>query len=315
MRDALSWKQKADSGGAGFSTGGGFGGEAAGENPIVTSTLKSNKKVIPVLTDMWATYYDKQTQQAAEAATAKAEVLNSIYPESNKKTVMVLTDMWATYNTEQVQAAAAMSAEKAETLRLWEEENKKTSNSMIQLSERTAWAMQENFSNVFFDAMTGELKNFGDYAKSILTSIQRAIADITSQMVTEGLFGKNMQGGGWLGSLGSLFGGGSASVNTPTVRGGQGGGYGFASGGYIGEPVKGFGMTSGKSYEFHPNEVVTPVGKMGSGVQVDVNVVNNLGQEADVSQTSSWMSPERMVTDIILNKKMTSRGFRQGMRA
>ena len=191
---------------------------------------------------------------------------------------------------------------------------KDTFDEMIELSERTAWAMQENFSNVFFDAMTGELKTFGDYAKSILTSIQRAIADITAQMVTEGLFGQNMKGGGWLSSLGDLFSGGSSESNVSTIRSGQGGGYGFASGGYIGEPVKGFGMSSGKSYEFHPNEIVTPVGKMGGGVQVDVIVVNNLGQEADVSQSSSWISPDQMVTDIILNKKMTSRGFRQSMR-
>jgi len=276
---------------------------------VETKALKSNKKVIPILTDMWATYYDKQTQMAAEASAEKAEVLNSIYPESNKKTVMVLTDMWATYNTEQVQAAAAMSAEKAETLRLWEEENKKTSDSLIKLSERTAWAMQENFSNVFFDAMTGELKTFGDYAKSILTSIQRAIADITSQLVTEGLFGPGMKGGGW---ISSLFGGSTSAASpaaaTPYV------GYEYANGGYIGEPVRGIGMSSGKSYEFDPNEIVTPAGKAG-GVQVAVNVVNNLGQEADVSQSSSWISPDQMVTDIILNKKMTSRGFRQGMRA
>ena len=134
-------------------------------------------------------------------------------------------------------------------------------------------------------------------------------------MVAEGMFGKNMQGGGWLGNLGNLFGGGSTFTNTPTVRGGQGGGYGFASGGYIGESVRGVGMSSGKSYEFDPNEIVTPVGKLGGGVKVDVNVVNNLGQEADVKQTSSWVSPDQMVTDIVLSKKLTSRGFRQSMRA
>ena len=154
---------------------------------------------------------------AAEASAAKAEVLNSIYPESNKRTVMVLTDMWAAYNTEEVQAATRMAEEKAETLRLWEEENNKTSASLIKLSERTAWAMQENFSNVFFDAMTGELKTFGDYAKSILTSIQRAIADISAQMVTEGLFGKDMKGGGWISGLGSLFGVGGSSDNTAAL--------------------------------------------------------------------------------------------------
>ena len=69
IRNALSWKQKGD-GGAKFSTGGDFSTYEA--DPIVNSTLKSNKKVIPVLTDMWATYYDKQTQMAAEASAEKA---------------------------------------------------------------------------------------------------------------------------------------------------------------------------------------------------------------------------------------------------
>ena len=188
---------------------------------------------------------------------------------------------------------------------------------MADLSERTAWAMQENFSDLFFDVMTGEFKSLNDYATAVLRSIQRGIADMMGQGLTQGIFGKEMKGGGWLsdlfsgGSTGST--GSTVATNVPTIRGGQGGGYGFQHGGYIGEPVKGFGMSSGKSYEFHPNEVVTPAG--GGGVQVDVNVVNNLGQEADISQSSNWINPGKMVTDIILNKKLTSRGFRQVMRA
>ena len=277
------------------------------------------KKKSPILqpsinTDIKPSYpgadaFEMNRFRQSEILKRDADRANEILLESNKRVVPVLTDLWATYNNEQVQAAAAMSAEKAETLRLWEEENKKSSDSLIKLSERTAWAMQENFSNVFFDAMTGELKTFGDYAKSILTSIQRAIADITSQLVTEGLFGPGMKGGGWLSSLfGASTSAASPAAATPYV------GYEYANGGYIGEPVRGIGMSSGRSYEFDPNEIVTPAGKAG-GVQVAVNVVNNLGQEADVSQSSSWISPDQMVTDIILNKKMTSRGFRQGMRA
>ena len=50
-------------------------------------------------------------------------------------------------------------------------------------------------------------------------------------------------------------------------------------GGYLGEGVIGVGKTSGSSYEFHPNEIVAPVGKIGGGSpSVQVNVINN-GQE------------------------------------
>jgi len=177
---------------------------------------------------MWATYYDKQTQMAAEASAEKAEVLNSIYPESNKRTVLVLTDMWATYNTEEVKAATRMAEEKAETLRLWEEENKKSSSMMLQLSERTAWAMQENFSNVFYDQMKGKLGSFKDYFTSFLDSIQRAWADIMGQMATQWLFGQDMKGGGMLseawslvsGLLGSAGGGSSVGGGTASSWGG-----------------------------------------------------------------------------------------------
>ena len=324
MRNALSWKQKGDSGGTGITTGGGFDG---GKPKPLPGPPKPSYP--------GANAFEMNRFRQAAILQRDADKANEILLESNKRVVPVLTDMWATYNTEEVQAATRMAEEKAETLRLWEEENKKTSDNLIKLSERTAWAMQENFSNVFFDAMTGELKTFGDYAKSILTSIQRAIADISAQMVTEGLFGKGMKGGGWRSMRGGLFDGGS-SDNTAALLAKQqsdtianniktqqmldnfstpgNANFNMANGGYLGEPVRGFGMSSGKSYEFHPNEVIGSANKLGGGVQVDVNVVNNLGQEADVSQSSSWVSPERMVTDIILNKKMTSRGFRQSMR-
>jgi hypothetical protein len=163
-----------------------------------------------------------------------------------------------------------MSAEKAETLRLWEEENKKSSFMMIELTQRTADAMQENFSNVFYDQMKGKLSSFKDYFTSFLDSMQRAWADIMGQMMTQWIFGQDMKGGGMLsqawnfisGALGGMSTGGSGGS---TIRGGQGGGYGFDSGGHIGEPVRGFGMSSGKSYEFHPNETVIPDKKLGGG--------------------------------------------------
>jgi hypothetical protein len=73
--------------------------------------------------------------------------------------------------------------------------------------------MQDNFSSLFFDAMTGKLKTFEDYAKAVFDSIARMISDLAAQQLTRGLFGPEMKGGGWLSSLGSMIGiGGGMSV-------------------------------------------------------------------------------------------------------
>ena len=103
--------------------------------------------------------------------------------------------------------------------------SEETFNTIMQLSERTAWAMQENFSDVFYDAMKGELNSFKDYFKAFLDSIQRAWADIMGQMATEWIFGSEMKGGGILsqaaGFVGSLFGGvggGSGATSLSSAR-------------------------------------------------------------------------------------------------
>jgi hypothetical protein len=96
-------------------------------------------------------------------------------------------------------------------------EYEKTQRKLTDLTEATAEAMQSNFSNLFFDAMTGELKSLEDYATAVFHSIARMISDLASQQLTRGMFGPNMQGGGWLSDLAKLFGGGAANlpINTP----------------------------------------------------------------------------------------------------
>jgi hypothetical protein len=170
----------------------------------------------------------------------------------------------------------------------------KSFNVMVSLSERTAWAMQQNFSDLFFDAMQGKLNSLKDYVTAFTDSIQRSIADVVGQQVVQGLFGQSFQGGGWL-----------DAIFKPDKS--------YAGGGLIPEKVRGFGMSSGKSYEFHANERV--VQGVGSGVSVDINVVNNLGQQAEVTQSSQWVRPDKMIAEVVLNKRMTSRSFRYGMRA
>jgi len=133
--------------------------------------------------------------------------------------------------------------------------------------------------------MKGKLENFKDYFSAFLDTMQRAWADIMGQMMTQWIFGQEMKGGGMLsqawdfisGALGGMSSGGTGGS---TIRGGQGGGYGFDSGGHIGEPVRGFGMSSGKSYEFHPNETVIPDKKLGGGGVNNITVYNITANDA-----------------------------------
>jgi hypothetical protein len=83
--------------------------------------------------------------------------------------------------------------------------------------------MQDNFSNLFFDAMTGKLKTLEDYAKAVFDSIARMASDLMAQQLTRGLFGPEMKGGGWLSGLAGMFGGGAANapINQPNFPGAE----------------------------------------------------------------------------------------------
>ena len=155
-----------------------------------------------------------------------------------------------------------------------EKQSEDTFNFMLELTEHTANKMQDTFSNVFFDSVTGELKDFADYADAIFKSVARAWSDIMGQMMAQSIFGKDFKGGGWLSSLGDLFSTNSTgfSGNATDLTGAFSGDaqMAFAGGGYIGEKVRGMGLSSGKSYEFHPNEFVVPSDSLGGGSNVQV---------------------------------------------
>jgi hypothetical protein len=88
---------------------------------------------------------------------------------------------------------------------------KDVASDLVSFTERTAEAMQDNFSSLFLDVMQGKLTDFADFAKRIFASIQQAAADYLGQIATEAIFGtedKKGRKGGILGSLLSSFGGG-----------------------------------------------------------------------------------------------------------
>ena len=116
-------------------------------------------------------------------------------------------------------AAARSTAAHVEALAAVEAQTERTFSRMEQLTERTAEKMQDNFSNVFYDAVTGELKSFGDYAEAIFKSIARAWSDMMGQMVAQQMFGQDFQGGGWLSMLGGLIRAGGMNTGAPVHSG------------------------------------------------------------------------------------------------
>jgi len=57
-----------------------------------------------------------------------------------------------------------------------------------EMSERTFWAMQQNFSDLFYDGLTRKLGSFVDYCQAIFNSIARAWADLMGQMFVKWIF-------------------------------------------------------------------------------------------------------------------------------
>jgi hypothetical protein len=98
------------------------------------------------------------------------------------------------------------------------EVEKNAFNVMTELSERTAWAMQENFSTFFFSAMKGELTSFKDLALSIFDTVLKAFADMAAQMAVQKLFGVAL--GAFGGGAGAALGGFSMTGASVTHTGG-----------------------------------------------------------------------------------------------
>jgi len=60
---------------------------------------------------------------------------------------------------------------------------------MYDISQTTATAMRDAFSDIFFDAFQGKLKSVGDYITSFVNSVNRAIANYLANMAAAGLIG------------------------------------------------------------------------------------------------------------------------------
>ena len=158
---------------------------------------------------------------------------------------------------------------------------------MRDLSERTADAMEQNFSDLYFNAMKGNLRDLEDFTNAILDSMTRATADYLGQLTRIALFGEKGGSGGLIQSIGDwLFSAkGNAFMGGRLIP--------YAKGGIVDRPTI-FPMAAGAGLmgEAGP-EAILPLrrGKSGDlGVQASVGapevniVVNNYagGTQASV---------------------------------
>lgn len=181
-------------------------------------------------------------------------------------------------------------------------------NRVVELTQRTAYAMQENFSDFFFDIAERKFKDIGDYLDALTHSITRAGSDIAGQELTKWLFGVTAtpHAKGGISSSPSLAMYEGLVTNKPHV-------FAFANGaGVFGEA----------GYEAIMPLKRTPSGKLGveaSGsarpVAVTIQLKNESGQDIQVEQPRIIQnSLDDIIATATIKRTMTSRTYRQATR-
>jgi len=176
-------------------------------------------------------------------------------------------------------------------------QSEKTFSEMIELTERTAWSMQQNFSDFFFDAITGKLRSLEDYATAVFESMARAASDFFSQQIVQGLFGELNKAGGGGGLLGSLFstyhsGGIVGETATASKR--------VNPAVFIGAPrLHGGLMADEFPAILQRGERVIPKNVAGAAPAVQINIVNK-GTAKDTQQSAPLWDGRQWVIGIVM---------------
>lgn len=201
------------------------------------------------------------------------------------------------------------------------------------LSQRTAEAMEQNFSDFYFDVMRNEFDDLGDYADAMLRSIQRATADVMGQITKEALFGGGSSGssgliteiGKW---IGGMFGGGGTSGTLGGLTEAQTGGALFHSGGRVGMTPTPMRSVPASLFAHAPRlhqglagdefpailQKGETVYAKGSGPSIQVNVINESNEPLQADQGQVRFDGQKYITEVHIDKMINSRSYRQANR-
>jgi len=155
------------------------------------------------------------------------------------------------------ESGASAEAQQAQAKALHAYQQEKFSD-LVDLSRTTAWGMQDAFSEIFFDAFRGGLKDLSDYTDMILAYMQRSIANSLGRQTAQLLAGYDIEGGGrnWglagaaVSGAGSLLGGAANLLGL--------GGFIQGAGSLVGDVVSGAGDLLKSLWPFQEGTAYVP---------------------------------------------------------
>ena len=186
-------------------------------------------------------------------------------------------------------------------------------------SKDAAKEMNAGFTDFFFDMLTGKLKSFSDYFKGFVNSILKSISQLFASQLTQKLLG---------GLFGGLFGGGGGNLFGSVSSGGLGNfGLdlgnaitlpGFASGGRVrrgmtfiaGERGPELISLDGAGASITSSGTTASKRAGDSGCPVTVNVINNTGAQAEVSQDVRFDGDNYIITVVMDAVSRNKNGMR-----
>jgi len=159
---------------------------------------------------------------------------------------------------------------------------------MKDLAYDTAQSMEQSFSDLFFDAMRGQLDSLADYVQSFAESVMRSIANIYAQQLAYGLI--------------SSFSGASAATSTPAA--GTSGYINYSQDQFLATGVSTLGRSADKS---SASTTAEP--------NVVINFTNNSSASVQPRETGRQFNGKDFVIGVILEDISNSGQLRTAIKA
>jgi len=172
------------------------------------------------------------------------------------------------------------------------------------LNEQLTWDLKMSFSSLFSDFLVGELNSFTDFFASFGRKLQRIMADRLSDMLADWIFSTAQMKatfgggfGGFLGSIGALFGLGARLPRPALAEIGTFGGRSFQKGTDF-VPSTGW-------YILHRGEKVIPAGKEEAKTITIINTMDPKFISAAIAQDPDTIV--NIITEDLLRNGATTK--------